>query len=147
MAAVRHAPPIVIWQQVGRPDPIKRASCAPPLSLTLLSPLLLIPTCPLSAHSLFPLSLNGHGLLSFLYSLLSVFLCLSYPLNSSPHALNKLYSILYHHVAGLSGGRDASALVHRDSSFSHTHQTYSYTSFSFYKKVVEAERNAERRRE
>jgi hypothetical protein len=34
--------------------------------------------------------------------LLSAFLCLYYPLNS-PHALNKLYSLLYHPVAGPSG--------------------------------------------
>jgi hypothetical protein len=38
----------------------------------------------------------------------SAFLCLYYFLNSPLHALNKLYSILCHCVAGLSGGRDAS---------------------------------------
>ena len=56
------------------------------------------------------LELCGHGQPLLLYSLpLSAFLCLYYPLNSPPHALNKLYSILYHQVAGLSGGRAASA--------------------------------------
>ena len=44
----------------------------------------------------FPHSPRGHGQL--LLSLLSAFLCLYYPLNSPPHALNKLYSILYHCV-------------------------------------------------
>jgi hypothetical protein len=31
--------------------------------------------------------------------------CLYYSLNFPPHALNKLYSILYHCVAGLLGGK------------------------------------------
>jgi hypothetical protein len=44
---------------------------------------------------------------------LSAFLCLYCPLNSPPHALNKLYSILYHHVANPSGGRDASVWASR----------------------------------
>jgi hypothetical protein len=51
--------------------------------------------------------------------LLSAFLCLYYPLNSSPHALTKLYAILYHHVAGPSGGRDAFVWVHWGISFPH----------------------------
>jgi hypothetical protein len=41
------------------------------------------------------LSPGGHGRPLLLYSLpLSAFLCLYYSLNSPPHALNKLYSIL-----------------------------------------------------
>ena len=48
-----------------------------------------------------PLSPHVHGQPLLLYSLpLSAFLCLYYPLNSLPHALNKLYSM---HVAGPSG--------------------------------------------
>jgi hypothetical protein len=59
----------------------------------------------LSPHSLPPLSPRGHRGSLLLYSPhLSAFLCLYYPLNSPPHAPNKLYSILYC-VAGPSGGR------------------------------------------
>jgi hypothetical protein len=49
--------------------------------------------------------------------LLSPSLCLYYPLNSPPYALNKRYSILYPRVAGPSGGRDALAWAHRTYSF------------------------------
>jgi hypothetical protein len=51
------------------------------------------------------------------FSILSAFLCLCYPLNSPPHALNKLYSILYRCVAGLSGWRDALAWACRATPF------------------------------
>ena len=82
----------------------KRGCLPPPRSLAscpLASPLSPFPS---------PLSPHGHGLPLLLYSLpLSAFLCLYYPLNSLPHALNKLYSILYRCVAGPSGGRDALA--------------------------------------
>jgi hypothetical protein len=59
-----------------------------------------------------------------------------YSLSSPPRALNKLYSILYHLVAGPSEGRDTSAWVLRGTPFSHTllhlHQTYSSPLY-FYK--------------
>ena len=51
---------------------------------------------------------------------LSALLCLSYALNFSLHALNKLYSILYRRVAGPSGGRDALAWTYRGTPFSFT---------------------------
>ena len=54
---------------------------------------------------LFPLSLRNNdtsplraGLFIITPLLLSAFLCLYYPLKPPPHALNKLYSILYHRV-------------------------------------------------
>ena len=69
----------------------------------------------------FPLSPRGHGQPLLLYSLLlSAFLCLCYPLNSPPRALNKLYSILYCRMAGPSQGRDALAWAHRSTSSPHT---------------------------
>ena len=37
---------------------------------------------------------------------LSAWLCIYYPLNSPPKALNKLYSILYLHVADISEGEE-----------------------------------------
>ena len=63
----------------------------------------------------FPIALLGSfpfpplSILSWLAStslllLISAFLCFYYSLNSPPHALNKLYSILYHCVAGPWGG-------------------------------------------
>jgi hypothetical protein len=55
------------------------------------------------------LSPHGHGwTLLFYVLLLSAFLCFYY-FNSPPHALNKLYCVLYLCVSGLSRGRDASA--------------------------------------
>ena len=106
-----------------------KRGCLPLLSLLLFCPSLPIPLLLLSSHA--------HGQLLLLYSLpLSAFLCLYYPLNSLPHALNQLSSILYHCVAGPSGGRDTSAWAHRGTPFPHTglylHQTYSL-SLSFYK--------------
>ena len=72
----------------------KRGCLASPLSLTLLFSCLL----PLSL-----LSLCGHGWPCLLYSLLlSAFLCLCYPLNSPPYALNKSYSIIYQCVCVVS---------------------------------------------
>jgi hypothetical protein len=61
-------------------------------------------------------------LMASLYSIspLSLSLCLYYTLNSPPHALNKLYAILYPHVAGPSGRRDALAWARWDIPFPHT---------------------------
>jgi hypothetical protein len=56
---------------------------------------------------------------SLYFSTLSFSLPL-YSLNSRPHALNKLYSILSYHVAHLSGGRDPSVWAHWSTPFSHT---------------------------
>ena len=65
-------------------------------SATLLCLLLSCsPSLPIPFPSL--LSPHGHGRPLLLYSLLlSAFLCLCYSVNSPPHALNKLYSILYY---------------------------------------------------
>jgi hypothetical protein len=94
----------------------KRSCLSPALSLLLsLHPLVPFPL------SLFPPSSRAHGQPLLFYSLfLSAFLCLYYPLNSPPHALNKLYSILYHTVAGPSGGRYTSAWAHRGTPSPHT---------------------------
>jgi hypothetical protein len=51
------------------------------------------------------------------------FLCLYHPLNFPPHVLNKLYSILYHRVAGPSVERDASAWACRGTLFPPHHTT------------------------
>jgi hypothetical protein len=84
---------------------------SPPHSLALALTLsfLLLP----SAHSLSPFS-HAHGQHRLIYfSFLSPH---SLPFSASttyltplPHALNKLNSILFHHVSGPSGGRDESA--------------------------------------
>jgi hypothetical protein len=76
----------------------KRGCLPPPPSLTPASLLWL--SCPLDPHlSSFPSCApppRVHGRPLLLYSpLLSAFLCLYYPLNSPPHALNKHYSMLY----------------------------------------------------
>jgi hypothetical protein len=82
------------WQHPGRPGPIKGATW--PL-LSLLCSCLLAPCSPFPS----PISPHGHGWPLLLYSLLlSAFFCLCYPFNSPPHALNKLYSILYLCVSG-----------------------------------------------
>jgi hypothetical protein len=47
----------------------------------------------------YPFSPHGHGQPLFLYSLLSALLCLHYSLNSHPHAINRLYSILYYTIS------------------------------------------------
>jgi hypothetical protein len=115
--------------------------------------------------SLFPSPLSprahGHGRPLLLYSLpLSAFLRLYNLLNSPCRALNKLYTILYYiilyytilyytilyytitilyrHVAGPSGGRDALAWACWDTPYPHTssrlHRTCSiFLSLSFYK--------------
>jgi hypothetical protein len=74
----------------------------------------------------------AHGWPLLLYFLPSL-LCLYYPLKSPPYTLNKLYSILYHHVAGPSGGRDASAWARRGTLFPHIipclYQTYLWLLF------------------
>jgi hypothetical protein len=60
----------------------------------------------ITSLSPFPSSLSPHGhcLPLLLYSfLLFTFLCLYYFLKFPPHPLNKLYSILYCHVAGPKG--------------------------------------------
>jgi hypothetical protein len=63
----------------------------------LLCPLVLL---PLSSHSLFPslsfCSWPPSTSVSVCLSLPPPFLCLYFSINSTPHALNKLYSILYH---------------------------------------------------
>jgi hypothetical protein len=73
---------------------------------------------------------------------LSVFLCLCYLLNSPAHALNKLCSILYHCVAGSSGGRYALAWAHWGTSFPHTwphsHRAYLLSLYLFINTSVSA---------
>ena len=111
----------------------KRGCLPPPPSLDLLLSSFSLPflgsSLPPSPIS-FSLSPCVHGQPLLLYSLpLSAFLCLYYPLNSPPHALNKLYSILYCHVAGPSGGKtclDMGLLRHLPSSYLITppHRTY-----------------------
>ena len=113
--------PTITWQQPSR----------------LLAPSSLSYSCFLLA-SLLPTLLfpSPHGQPVLLYSL-SPFL---YPLNSPPHALNKLYSILYLCVADPLGGRDSSSWAMLRYPFPHTspllHQTYlSLLSLSFYKHI------------
>jgi hypothetical protein len=83
----------------------KRGCLPPPLWLVPLLFLLQLsshpppPTCSWLAST----SLFSH----------STCLCLYYPLDSLPHALNKLYSILCCPVAGPSGGKDTSAWAHQ----------------------------------
>jgi hypothetical protein len=108
---------------------IKGAAC-PLLSLLLSC------SCPPPSPSLFSL----HMFMASLYSFTLSF-CLSLSLLPSqfppppPHALNKLYSILYRHVACPSGGRDACA--HGGTPFPntwlHIHQTYSSSPYIFIK--------------
>ena len=86
-------------------------------------------SCPL-CFSLFP---RGLGRPLRLYSLLfSAFFCLCYSLNSPPHALNKLYSILYRCVSGPSGGRDASAWAYQGTPFPHTPSEHILTALFLY---------------
>ena len=74
----------------------------PLLFSCFLAPLLLFWVLPFSFPSRFPSSSPPvHGWPLFLYFSISLFslyafLCLYYPLHCPPHALNKLYSILYH---------------------------------------------------
>jgi hypothetical protein len=99
------------WYSVWTPPPqlpgnsqvglahYKRGCLTPPPSLTLL-PLLSLSFAPCSPSIpiLFPPP-RTHGCSLLLYSLpLSSFLCLYYPLNSPPHALNKLYTTLYYTI-------------------------------------------------
>ena len=113
----------ICWYSVWTPPPqlpgnsqaglahYKRGCLPPPPSLTLLPLTFLL---PLSPHSLLP---SLYVVMAGLY--FSTF-SLYYPLNSPPHDLNKLYSILYCPVAGPSGGRDALAWARRGTSFPHT---------------------------
>ena len=87
----------------------------------------------------FPSSLSphGHGQPLLLYSLLlSAFLCLYNPLSSPPHALNKLYSILYLCVAGSSEEGGALAWALPGTPFPHAslhpHGAYINIPLSFY---------------
>jgi hypothetical protein len=89
-------------QLPGKVLPTYKWGCLLPLpSLVLLLP---FPSCsdsvllPLPPPSPFPSPLSLHVLMAGLYSssplLLPTFLCLDYPLNSPPNALNKLCTIL-----------------------------------------------------
>ena len=73
----------------------KTGCLPPPLTLLLLLSCLLAPCSP-SLPIPFPHLSTWSWPAST--SLLSPFLCLYYPLNSPPHTLNKLYSILYHSI-------------------------------------------------
>ena len=88
----------------------------------------LLVSCSLTLPIPFRLSQCGHDWTLLLFSLLSAFLCLFYPGTSPLHALNKLYSTLYHCVAGPSVGRDPLAWGHWSTHFPHTsphpHRTY-----------------------
>jgi hypothetical protein len=114
------------WYSVWTPPPqlpgnshvclahYKRGCLSPPLVFVSLLPLALL-SPPLSLPPL-----CGHGWPLLLYSLpLSAFPCLYYSLNSPPHALNKLYSMLYC-VAGPSGWRDSLEWAQRGTPFPHT---------------------------
>ena len=87
-----------------------------------LCSLLLLPSCYCSVLSpLPPLSTCSWPVSTSLFLCsVSAFLCLYYPLSSPPHVPNKLYSILYNHVAGPSGGRDVSAWASGGIPFPHT---------------------------
>jgi flagellar biosynthesis/type III secretory pathway protein FliH len=74
-------------------------------SYALASLMPLDPSLPISSPPP-TLSPRGHGQPPLLYYLLlSAFLCLRYPLNSPPHALNKLYSIQKERKEGRKEGR------------------------------------------
>ena len=105
--------PTVTWQQPGRPGPLKEL--LGPSSLTPVSlPCPLLPPLPLPFP---PLSMCSQPAST---SLLSAFLCLSYPLSSPSRVLNKRYSILHQCVAGLPERRDVLAWARRDIPFCHT---------------------------
>ena len=70
-------------------------------SYSCFSPLPLPPLLSPSLHSL-PAFLHVVVQPLLLYSLLSAFLCFCYSLNSPPHALNKLYSILKKKIVWIS---------------------------------------------
>ena len=91
----------------------KRGCLPPPLSLALAHFSFSLPSL---SPFLSPLSMCSWPTSTPLRSL-SLFLTLCLSLNSPCHALNKLYSILYCHVAGTSGGRDASAWTGRGTPF------------------------------
>ena len=87
-----------VWTPPSQQQPGRPGCLPPPLALSCaLTPAslpCLLPLAPLSPHSS-PISSRGHGQPPLLYSLpLSTFLCLNCSLNSPPHALNKLYSML-----------------------------------------------------
>ena len=78
--------PTVTWQHPGMLLPhYKRGCLPPPLSLLLSCSLALFPSPSL------PYSLSSLSMAST--SLLSPSLCLYYPVDSPPHALNKLWSL------------------------------------------------------
>ena len=113
----------------------KRARLTPSFSVLLFLFCPPAPASPLSPSS--PSSLTtGSWLPSTPLFSLSVCLCL-YSLNSPLNSLSKLYCIIYHCVAGSSGGRDALAWACRGSSFLqsrlHIHQTYSFSPYIFTK--------------
>lgn len=111
--------PTVTWQKPPVPASLYKFSRSSALSCScLLAPALT--SCPspstcswLTAPPLLSLSLC-------LCLCFSVFPCLYYPPNSPTHALNKLYSTLYHLVAGPSGRKDISALACRGTFFLNT---------------------------
>jgi hypothetical protein len=127
----------ICWYSVWTPPHsylahYKRGCLPPPRSLASLV-LLLLSACPLPPHSLHP-SLWWSWPAPLLYFLLSAFLCLYYSLDSPPHALNKLYSMLYCHrcVWSLRGKGCLGTGLRRHPFPSLPHRIYSYISFSFY---------------
>jgi hypothetical protein len=94
-------------------------SCSVFLPLPHLSPHQLLFTCS------WPASIS-----LLLFSSLS--LCLYYPLNSPLHALNKLYSILYHHVPQAEGWTQGGTLFPTPH---HTSTKHIPLSLSFYKHI------------
>jgi len=124
----RYAPPHSYWATATMPDTIKGLLAPSSLSLLLSCsyPCPLVPFLPIPFHPLLsmcswpastplPFYFSPSPSPSYSSSLFlppySLFLSLPLPyylLNSLPHALNKLYSILYHPVTDPSGGRDVS---------------------------------------
>ena len=100
----------------------------PPLSHSTFPFLSTCSSQPLLLYSIyFSLSISLYVSLS-----LSAFLCLYYPLNSPLHALNKLYSILYHHVPQAEGWTQGGTLFPTPH---HTSTKHIPLSLSFYKHI------------